>query len=592
MKDSITNKNMNGINSSPKGGTSGAPTSGKYFLQGMGPDDALLPYRHYLTFGAGLSYINGGSGGTDILDTVGYGTVTSISAVDSSIILTPDPIVATGTVGIGKSIWTGSKASTPVAKQGIIDVPTVSPSTYTGLAATNNSALSMGGNDFSGVASGVVVAGGDQTGNAGDRNSINNIINCVIAGITHILSGGLANSIISGYNNVVTGGGNHIVGGQTNTIVSSGAVLGCGISCSATSTQTALLCGENNGITGGRNNSILSGKINSITTGAQCCISGYNNGITGGNDTLISGYACSFVGGVSNDVNQLIGYGISLIGGLNHRGNLWLVGGFGGASGRAATTYVGSMLMAIGFPTAASPFDNGGVVAPPIGYDSNNTLALYGDRIVMDCNNGGEMRCIGVNNIRSVTAPATGDDYCNKTYVDGIVISGRTSTSQDYYLYDDSAGFTIVVNPGPTDSVFFGTVSGAPANEYEFDPIAQMDNATNVFGRCNFNAITPTTRKVKIEFKSGMRSLVAGDPCQYYIKAKYNGAYVGELLRINANHMDNDTPIDVSGFLIFQADFSAATPRIELFLDVANGIGGPETISFDNPAVTYTILAQ
>lgn len=408
-------KSLDGISNLGSGGST--ISSSDPFLTWTGVGTAGMTDNKVLASDGTISFTYGGPKGNLTIG-VDPAIKPSITAATSNIVVTPSPITGTGTVDTGNSIQLGSRLDT-LGKDGILDIPVSNTSSFTGIAATGNSLINMEGNTYSGPAVAVVVAGG---GAGAAKNTINNVINSLVSGITHALSGA-SGLVVTGYNNTVTGGVNQVVGGQQNTITN-GTVVDCnGVTNSISNTIGASVTGESNNISGGVTNKI-DGKLNGIVTGVQCAIRGYNNVITGGNDTWIEGYACRFDGGVTNDINILKGYNVRLINALNHRFNMWLCAAGGvsaGAHGRAATTYVGSLLIATGIPTAASAFDNSGVVAPPVGYEANNTVAIYGDRIVMDCNNSGEMRCVGVNNLRSANAPATGDDYCNKTYVDSVV---------------------------------------------------------------------------------------------------------------------------------------------------------------------------
>lgn len=367
-----------------------------------------------------------------------------------------------------------------------------------------------------------VISGGSS---APEQNSITDVTGSMISGITHLVSN-TGSLMLTGYLNTVTGGGNMIVGGQQNT-VTNGVVVGCdGLQNSILNTTSASISGQKNSIDGGSNNRI-DGRLNAITTGVQCAIRGYDNVITGGNDTWIEGYACQFDGGVTNDINILKGYNVRLINALNHRFNMWLCAAGGvsaGAHGRAATTYVGSLLIATGIPTATSAFDNSGVVAPPVGYEANNTVAIYGDRIVMDCNNAGEMRCVGVNNLRSANAPATGDDYCNKTYVDSVV--PVVTPSRAVWLLCLGNGSIPLANapqslwvdasgPGIHDGFYASLdaqINGAVNSGSAFSSGPDYTNASSSPGNVRFNHVTlpgayiidvvpPPTGSWEIEYK-------------------------------------------------------------------------------------------
>lgn len=508
----MSNKTMTGNPDVIVGSGSGAPTDAAFYLQSMGPSDPSMPNRRYLAFGAGLSKASGGAGGIDTITTVNNGTVTSIAA-GTNITCTPDPIVSTGTVSTKNALSLGTQTATLPLPDGVIDMNWLSgggnKNVYSGLSATTgNSIVATGSlNTFTGVQKGTTVngngnlIGGNNTGvtvdgdgnvvggtnvavaivgsnnvtagtngnvmivggvGGGDENSVTTTLYSIISGISHLVSA-VTTVIITGYDNTLTTVTNAIIGGQENTVTSSN-VVGCdGYQNSILNTTSASISGQNNSIDGGSNNRI-DGRLNAITTGVQCAIRGYDNVITGGNDTWIEGYACQFDGGVTNDINILKGYNVRLINALNHRFNMWLCAAGGvsaGAHGRAATTYVGSLLIATGIPTAASAFDNSGVVAPPVGYEANNTVAIYGDRIVMDCNNAGEMRCVGVNNLRSANAPTTGDDYCNKTYVDSffttfstvVTFSGIWATSNDAFIHGQRVGNIV--------TLFFETIDQA-----------------------------------------------------------------------------------------------------------------------------------
>lgn len=380
------------------------------------------------------------------------GGVTSISAATSSIVLSPDPIISTGTIDIGNSIEIGSKGNNPLpAKQGILDIPSNGTSTFTGISATGNSLINMtNSNNYTGTADGVVVAGGINTINnvyssliagnnisvtnsnrniiTGDNNILDNVLFSNISGQTHNISGGFIDGMITGQSQTIVGGNTLIVGGTTNNI---------------TGSVVSLLNGYNN-ILNTTTTSTMLGESNSMTGCTRCLTSGFGNSITTGFDTQLIGYQNTFSGAVPTDVNFMLGFNNTLANALAHRFNLWM--GFG-MLGRAATTYNSSILMGTGAPDATNAFYNGGSgISIPVGYDSNASLNLYGDRINMACNSAAEIRVFG-NNIRNSTAPATGDDYTNKTYVDS-----KTFSSSGLITLGAGGTFTVLVNPLPTTS--------------------------------------------------------------------------------------------------------------------------------------------
>lgn len=344
------------------------------------------------------------------------GSVTSISAATSSITLSPNPITTTGTIDIGNSIWTGAKLNTPVSKQGIIDISASGTSTFTGIAATGNSVINMGGNTFNTNVLGVVCAG-----------DVNNFITAttsysVISGINHLLIQS-SNFNATGYNNVVDTSTNGMIGGQQNYATS---------------------CTSFN----------VHGVQNNATSSLGITIDGYQNASGLSNYSEVSGYQNTLLGTTGSQVNKIWGKNISLINSLAHENNLWM--GFNMA-GRSATTYTNSILFGVGTPTASTSFDNGGLISLPTGYDSNGTLGLFGNNIILGCNNSGEIRVLG-NNIRNSTSPATGDDYTNQTYVNSgtATLTNKTLDSSTNTIRATSLATTtspVVVNGATAPSI-------------------------------------------------------------------------------------------------------------------------------------------
>lgn len=357
------------------------------------------------------------------------GTVTSISAATSSIVCTPNPITTTGTVDIGNSIWTGSKANTPVAKQGIIDIPIGGTSSFSGLASTGNSLINMGANTFNGNVIGLICAGDSITSTAATT------VYSVVSGINHLLSQS-GYSTITGYDNTIDTSNNGMIGGQQNSVTT----------CTAFNVH---------------------GFLNSVNTSNGVSSDGYQNHLTNSSYSEISGYQNTIVGTTGAQINKIWGQNISLTNTLAHANNLWM--GFNMA-GRSATTYTNSILFGTGTPTASTSFDNGGVISLPSGYDSNSTFGVYGDNIVLGCNNTGEIRVFG-NNIRNSTAPATGDDYTNQTYVNSgtATLTNKTLDSTTNVVAADklhSATTTIVINTAaaPSAGQVLTATSGTAAN--------------------------------------------------------------------------------------------------------------------------------
>lgn len=460
------------------------------------------------------------------------------------------------------------------------------------LSGTNTRVLINGGFALgSGTNESTIVSGGSS---GPGQISFTNVISSIITGITHFISDS-TDVVVSGYNNVVANAHNSVIGGQQNAATNS-SIVGCdGYLNSILNTTSASISGQNNSIVGGSNNRI-DGRLNSITTGVQCAIRGYNNVITGGNDCWIEGYGCQFDGGVTNDINILKGYNVRLINTLNHRYNMWMNGN-GGAHGRAATTYSGSILIATGVPTAASAFDNSGVVAPPVGYEANNTVAIYGDRIVMDCNNAGEMRCVGVNNLRSANAPTTGDDYCNKTYVDSLVPAITPSrsvwllclgngsiplTNVPQALWVDASG------PGIHDGFYASLdaqINGAVNSGSALSSGPDYTNAGSGVGEVRFNhgtlpgayiidVVPPPTGSWEIEYKVNFQAGGALALPELYWSTDAAGLVVISGSAASPRPVTTGTQIEIYNKFIVQLVVGAA-----LYFQAYDASGTPGTIS-------------
>lgn len=365
--------------------------------------------------------------------TGGYLGVVSISQ-GPSIDMQPNPITSVGIVDIASSLWLGNKLSTPVSKDGVIDICQAAGSDYTGIGTTGNSLINLGTNTFSGPAKAVIVSGGADGG--GGTITINNVLNSVVAGISHNLSGGADNLLVGGYANVITDGGNNIAVGQQNTLTNSGSVAAFGIQGSVSNTQTCLISGQGNNIQNGSNNSIINGQSNGIVNGVRCSCEGYGNQISGdAADTFLRGYLNTFtgLGGPGGaDVNILDGYNNSLKNSLAHRFNQI----YGENFCDRAIVCNNVKALCVGVPTGTS-FDNGFTqICTPVGLESSGTVVVFGNQVAIGSSTAGEVRVYD-KNIRCSVVPAIGDDYCNKTYVDALVgTTGGYSTTVNVQQID------------------------------------------------------------------------------------------------------------------------------------------------------------
>ena len=323
------------------------------------------------------------------------GGVTSISAASSSIILTPDPITTIGTVDIGNSIWTGNKATTPVAKEGIIDVGQSTTSSYTGIAATGNSLINLGTNNFTGTCKAVgAFCGGD--GGGGVCNIGGSLNNSVISGISHILSGTSFDILVGGYLQTVSNCNNSIIYGDTN-IASDCNTLNClGFQNNVSNSDYCNINGYQNVVS------------DSFVTDVQ----GLQNSVTAGHTTLVNGYQNSFTGLATTANNSIWGFA-SL-----YPSNVYRFCDFRGSgiSTVAATNHEGIFLYANGDPTG-TPFNNGGAIKVPAGMESVGSGNLFSNWLNFGCNTAGDMRFLVKAPVTNF-APTVGDSLVNKTYSD------------------------------------------------------------------------------------------------------------------------------------------------------------------------------
>lgn len=509
----------------------------------------------------------------------GTGTVTAISAGSTNIVLTPNPITTIGSVDTGNSIQLGSRLDT-LGKDGILDIPVANTSSFTGIAATGNSLINMEGNTYSGPAIAVVVAGG---GAGGNKNTINNVTNSVVAGISHVLTGGASGLVVTGYNNTVTGGANQVVGGQQNTITNGTAVDCNGVSNSISNTIGASVTGQQNSISGGVTNKI-GGNLNGITTGVRCSAFGYSNSITTASNTYLMGYQNLFTGSGATDINFLFGFQNALTNALAHRFNMIWGENFGN---RAATVCEGVKALCVGAPSTS--FDNGaGKICTPAGLESSGTVVIFGNQVAIGAG-GGEVRIWDVN-AKSSVVPTTGDEYCNKTYVDGVVSASKGYTIGNQTLValniDVSAASSSGSFIGGTFDQFVYTVGDNPQTvSFNTFPFNQFT------GNSIIHSAGAETRFMKATLTGRASWTGAVETAQLtYDFDLYNGAtYMGHVCRIESKELatlPSDAPLNFTGELVVQGNFNTALWVIQKQWNLGDGAAG-KTLNLYDLVVTY-----
>lgn len=169
----------------------------------------------------------------------------------------------------------------------------------------------------------------------------------------------------------------------------------------------------------------------------------------------------------------------------------------------------------------------------------------------------------------------------------------RNSTSQDYWLNDDSVSFNVnYTTSGGNDNIIFASFAGVPFTERTFDPFTIFD-PQNLFGRMKFNNVSPSVRNVLVEFKSSVRSnIISSDPGLINITIHYNGVGIATILNIRGDWVLFARQFPIYGYAIVQIDFSAGSPELNLHLEISNSDDLPHNISFDQANVRYTVLAQ